>query len=132
MSESRNEHRRWENRTVVREVDRHRARWYWGIFLGLALAVAPGAIYVSEQNRCVKLQYHARELRKDYDALLETERRLSARRTELETLAGIETWAIERRGLERPPRERKIVVRRSTAGTEGVLARGPEAASRIH
>ncbi len=132
MNESPNGHRRWENRAVVREVDRHRARWYWGIFVGLALAVVPGAIYVSEQNRCVKLQYHDRELRKEYDALLETERRLSARRTELETLTGIETWAIERRGLERPPQERMIVVGRSTAGTEGVLARGPETASRIH
>ncbi len=132
MNESPNGHRRWENRTVVREVDRHRARWYWGIFVGLALAVAPGAIYVSEQNRYVKFEYDALKLTKEHDALLETERRLSARRTELENLTGIETWAIERRGLERPPRERKIVVRRSTTGTEGVLARGPEAASRIH
>ena len=106
-------YRRWANQAIAREVDRDRARWVWGLFAALLLAAAPFAAYMIEQNECLRLSYKASALKQKREDLIEQERRLRMRRAAHESLAGIESWAIERQGLVHPSPEQVIVVHRS-------------------
>jgi hypothetical protein len=106
-----NPHRRWSNRDVLREVDRHRTRWMWGLLLGLVLAATPVAVYIHHQNACLRLSYEIIELKSERTRLLEEERRLKARLAALESLASIEEWS-RGRGLVHPSPEQVVVVRR--------------------
>ena len=105
------EQRHWVNGPVTREVDHDRARWLWGAFAALILAAAPFAAYLLEQNECLKLSYEASALKQHREELMERERRLRMRQAALESLAEIETWAMERRGMVRPTPEQIVVVR---------------------
>ena len=111
------EYRRWANQPVAREVDRDRAQWIWGLFLALLLAAAPFAVYMLEQNECLRLSYKASALKQKREQLIETERRLRMQRARRERLATIETWAVERQGLIHPSPEQVIVVHRSPNDT---------------
>ena len=106
-------HRRWTNQTIAREVDRDRARWIWGLFVALLLAAAPFAAYMLEQNECLRLSYKASALKQRREELIEQERRLRMRRAARESLAGIESWAVEQQGLVHPSPEQVVVVHRS-------------------
>jgi hypothetical protein len=114
--------RRWVNRAVAREVDRDRARWLWGAFVAMLLAAAPFAVYLLEQNECLRLSYEASALRQRHEALREQERRLRVERAERESFAEIESWAARHRGLIHPSSEQVLVVRRSPPGPHEVRA----------
>lgn len=102
--------RRWSNRHVHREHDPRRSRWLRGLVIGVALAVTPFAVYIHQQNRCVKLTYELDELRTERNRLLVERRRLLARRAMLESPAAVEPWAQQELGLVRPQVEQLIVV----------------------
>lgn len=102
--------RRWRNRDLVRERDRHRTRGWWSWILGLVLAVLPAALYLVEQGRCTQLAYRSDALRTELEELVETERRLRVERARLETLSAIEEWAQKRHGMLRPEAEQVVIV----------------------
>ena len=110
-------YRRWANQTVAREVDRDRAQWIWGLFLALLLAAAPFAVYMLEQNECLRLSYKASALAQERERLIEIERRLRMEREAQQRLATIEAWALNRRGLVHPSSEQRVVVHRSPNAT---------------
>jgi cell division protein FtsL len=111
------EYRRWANQPVAREVDRDRAQWIWGLFLALLLAAAPFAVYMLEQNECLRLSYKVSALEQERERLIEIERRLRMERAARQRLATIEAWALERRGLVHPTRDQVVVVHRSPNAT---------------
>jgi hypothetical protein len=110
--------RRWSNQTVAREVDRDRARWVWGLFTALLLALAPFAAYMLEQNECLRLSYEVSALREQRERLMEQERRLRMQRAARQSLDEIEAWALKRHGLVHPFPEQVIVVHRSPPGAD--------------
>jgi len=116
-------HRRWSNRDVRREVDRHRALWLWGLLFGLVTAAAPAAVQLHHQNRCLKLSYEINALREERVELEEQHRRLSAERAALEAPARIEDWGLERRGMVHPLPEQVVVVRQAVPQRTDLLAR---------
>ena len=118
-----NTHRRWSNRDVRREVDRHRTLWLWGLLLGLVTAAAPAAMHLHHQNRCLKLSYEINELRAERSELQEQHRRLSAERAALESPATIEDWGLEQRGMVHPLPEQVVVVRQAVPQRTDLLAR---------
>jgi cell division protein FtsL len=105
--------RRWSNREVRREVDRHRALWLWGLLLGLVIAAAPTAVHLHHQNLCLELRYEINALRQERSELQERQRRLLAQRAALESPASIERWGRERRGLVHPSPQQVVVIRRA-------------------
>lgn len=115
-------HRRWTNRTVTREVDHHRARWLWGLLLGMVLASAPSAVYLLQQNECLRMSYEVNRLRTEQERLEELERRLRMRRDVLESLESIETWALKRHGLTWPAPGQVVVVREAVAERSDLVA----------
>ena len=119
----RNSHRRWSNREVRREVDRHRALWLWGLLLGLVTAAAPAAVHLHHQNACLKLSYEIHALREERDELQEQHRRLSAERAALESPVAIEDWGLKRRGMVHPLPEQVVVVRQAVPQRTDLLAR---------
>jgi hypothetical protein len=122
QSPSQNSGRRWSNRDVRRQVDRHRAFWLWGLLLSLAVAAGPAAFHLYQQNLCVKLGYEINALRSEEAALLEQNRRLLEQQATLEAPASIEDWSLDRRGMVRPAPEQVIVVRRAVPGRDDLLA----------
>jgi cell division protein FtsL len=116
-------HRRWSNRDVRREVNRHRALWLWGLLFGLVTAAAPAAVHLHHQNRCLKLSYEINALREERSELQEQQRRLSAERAALEAPARIEDWGLERRGMVHPLPEQVVVVRQAVQQRTDLLAR---------
>jgi len=100
---------RWQNVTPAPERDDRRVRWLWRMVIGLVLAFAPGAAYLLQQNECLKLSYSVEGLWIERDGLLEEERRLRVKRSGLESLAEIRSWAI-RDGLVAPAEDRVVVV----------------------
>jgi hypothetical protein len=101
--------RRWANREVARELDRHGRRWLWRLVAGVVIVSAPGVAWQLAQNECLRLGYASSALREKRDRLEEEARRLRARREELRSLAAIETWAA-RNGLVQPSPEHVVVV----------------------
>lgn len=102
-------HRRWVNRSVTGEVDRHRLRWIWGLMAAVALAASPFAGHVLEKNECVSLSYELNRLRDQQEQLTEAERRLRMRLTADESLDAVEAWVVEQGEMVRPL-ARQIVV----------------------
>ena len=116
--------RQWVNRAVAQEVDQDRARWLWGLFVAMLLGVAPFAAYLLEKNECLRLSYEVSALRQVNDELIEQQRRLRMRRSDLESLPEIETWAMQRHGLVRPLPQQLVVVRRAPPEREEFRALG--------
>jgi len=114
--------RRWSNRDVRREVDRHRALWLWGLLLGLVVAAAPTAVHLHQQNLCLELGYEINELRKMERELLEQHRRLLEERAALEAPAVVEEWSLDRRGMVHPSQDQVVVVRRAVPRQADLVA----------
>ena len=108
-------HRRWANRSVAREVDQQRLRWIWGLVAAVALAASPFAFHVLEKNECVSLSYEVNRLHDEQEQLIETERRLSMRRTADESLDAAEAW-VKVQGEMVRPLPRQVVVLDQPAG----------------
>ena len=102
--------RRWRNAPVQREVDSRRVLAVWKVVLGVALAVAPLAVYLLQIMTYVQTEYAIGELRGQQARLLEQERRLSIRKATLESLPAVERRAGTELGLERPPAAHVVVV----------------------
>lgn len=121
--------RQWRNRSLVRETDEHRLRSLWRTLLGVVIAIAPTAVYLVQQNECVKISYEVSALEEAYELLVKEEQKLRADRTELESLTEIERWASRERGLRQPTPEEVVVVRADPAGPPDLLARAPRHAN---
>jgi len=106
--------RRWRNQPLEREPDVRRTRALWRALLAIVLAALPAAVYLLEQNECLKLTYAVSELRAEQSRLAEEERRLTGRHAGLESLTKIERWA-ESNGLARPRPGSVVVLRDATA-----------------
>jgi len=102
--------RRWQNRPLVRERDHRRILWLWTMLAAMVLAVLPSGAYLFHQNRCLEVSYEVSRAAEEHERLLEEERRLRVERAELASLALIERWAVERRGLVRPDPDAVVVV----------------------
>jgi len=102
--------RRWKNRPLVRERDHRRSLWLWMMLAAMVAAVLPSGAYLFQQNRCLEVSYEVGAVGEEHDRLREEERRLRVERAELESLALIERWAVERRGLARPETDEVVVV----------------------
>lgn len=103
--------RRWRNRPVLREIDDRRVRRLGRLVLVMAVATAPMAVYLLQQNESLKLVYELNAVRAEQDRLIEEERRLSLERARLESLERIERWAERKHGLTRPAPGGVVVVR---------------------
>ena len=106
--------RRWSNRPVTREVDRHGAQWLWGLVLAVVLAAVPAATYQLQQNECLRLTYEVNELTTRYEELVEEERRLTVRHAAAGSFDVIESWAL-REGMVHPGPKQIVVIREQPA-----------------
>jgi hypothetical protein len=111
------------NRPPTRQMDRHRARWLWGLLGGMVLASGPSALYVLQQNECLRLSYEINALRERDEDLVEQMRRLVARRAALQSLDAIEEWAAGQ-GLVAPRDDQVIVLPQVVPPRPDLLARG--------
>ena len=102
--------RRWRNSAVHRDVDSRRARWVWKVVAGLALAVAPFAVYLLQTMDYVETSYAIEELRAQEMRLQEAERRYRIEKAVLEALPAVEARAGKELGLEHPPAAHVVVV----------------------
>lgn len=112
--------RRWRNQSVVRELDRTRARWIWTLLAGVAIAAAPLAVYLVQMMRYVETRYAIEDLRSRQERLLDTERRLQIERAELESLPEVERKAVRDLGLVRPGPGNAVVAREASAPATAV------------
>jgi hypothetical protein len=118
--------RRWQNRTVCREIDDRRVRRLWRWVLSMVVAAAPMAVYVLQQNESLKLRYELNALRAEREQLLTEERRLNVKRTRLESLVLIEHWALDEGGLAPPGDGEVIVVAAPASETGELVASAPQ------
>lgn len=117
-------HRRWSNRDVLREVDRGRAGWMWGLLLGLVVAAAPTGVYQHHQNECLKLDSEIEALQRQKVKLHELERRLTEQRAALASPAAVETWS-RRSGMVPPSPDQVVIVRPRPQENGELVARMP-------
>jgi len=117
--------RRWQNRAVLREIDDRRVRRLWRLVLTIVVAAAPMAVYVLQQNESLRLRYEVNALRAEREQLLNEERLLNAEKTRLESLARIERWAFEERGLVLPDEGAVVVVSEPGGEAPELLASAP-------
>jgi len=122
--------RHWQNRAVLREIDDRRVRRLWRLVLSMVVAAAPMAVYVLQQNESLKLSYEINALRAEREQLLTEERRLNVEKTRLESLARVESWALEERGLVLPDGEIVVVVPGPKAEAGALMASTPEGAAK--
>ncbi len=120
--------RRWRNRAVLREIDDRRVRRLWRLVLSMVVAAAPMAVYVLQQNENLKLSYEVNALRAERERLLTEERVLSVEKTRLESLARIERWAFEERGLVLPDDGIVVVVPEPESEAGELMAAAPQGA----
>ena len=92
----------WRNRTVLREIDDRRVRRLARVVLAMAVAAAPTAVYLVQQNECLKIRYEVNDLREQREELLQEERRLSLEQASLESLSDVEDWARRKHGMIQP------------------------------
>jgi len=118
--------RRWQNRTVLREIDDRRVRRLWRLVLSMVVAAAPMAVYVLQQNESLKLMYEVNALRAEREQLLTEERLLRTEKTRLESLARIERWALEEHGLVLPDDGLVLVVPEPDSAAGALLAAAPQ------
>jgi len=102
--------RRWRNSPLHREVDGRSARWVWKVVLGLALALAPFAVYLVQNMSFVETSYALEDLRSQEARLQEAERRYRIERAVLEGLPAVEARSGKELGLTRPPAGHVVVV----------------------
>jgi cell division protein FtsL len=126
--------RRWRNHPLVRERDHRRIFWLWSMLAAMVIAALPAGAYLYHQNRCLEVSYEVSAVAEERERLLEEERRLRVERARLESLGGIERWALRERGLVRPDTDDVVVVELpgdksySEAPTDRLAAgRGPAA-----
>ena len=93
---------RWRNRAVLREIDDRRVRRLGRIVLAMAVAAAPTAVYLVQQNESLEIRYEVNDLRAQRESLLKKERRLTLERARLESLTSIESWAKRKHGMIQP------------------------------
>jgi cell division protein FtsL len=101
---------RWRNRAVLREIDDRRVRRLGRVVLAMAVAAAPTAVYLVQQNESLEIRYEVNELRARRELLLKQERRLSLEQARLESLTSIESWAKSKHGMIQPGAESVVVV----------------------
>jgi cell division protein FtsL len=116
----------WQNRAVLREIDDRHVRRLWRLVLSMVVAAAPMAVYVLQQNESLKLVYEINALRAERERLLTEERRLNVEKTELESLARIERWALQERDLVLPDGDFVVVVPAAETETGALVASGPQ------
>ena len=108
--------RGWRNSTVHREVDNRHARWVFKVVLGVAIALAPLAVYLLQTMSYVETSYAIEDLRGQEARLIDAERRLTIERAVIESLPAVEQRAGVELGLEHPRPARVIVVSRGELG----------------
>jgi len=113
----------WRNQPLVRERDEHRTRRLWRTLLAISVAIAPAGAYLLQQHECLELSYALSEVRQEQTQLEELERRLRLEKAGLESLPGIERWAVEQRGLVRLKTGKVVVVRRAVTAQDDLIAR---------
>jgi len=102
--------RGWRNNTVHREVDNRHARWVFKLILGVAIALAPLAVYLLETMSYVETSYAFEELRGREAHTIESEHRLIIEKAVLQSLPTVERRAGAQLGLERAPAAHIVVV----------------------
>jgi cytochrome c-type biogenesis protein CcmE len=117
--------RRWKNRHLVRERDAQRARRLWATLALVVAALAPGGLYLYEQNSCLQLSYEIESIEGQREQLAEAERRLEVRHAGVASMKSIERWAAKQR-LERPTPEEIVVVPYEAVNDDPMLARVPD------
>ncbi len=113
--------RGWQNSAVRREVDNRHARWVFRLVGGVALALAPFAVYLLQTMSYVQTSYAIESLRGREARLLEAEHRFSIERSVIESLPVVEKRAGNDLGLERPPASHVIVVAPADLGRTAPL-----------
>jgi cell division protein FtsL len=111
---------RWRNRT----------RRLWRTVLAIAVAAAPTAVYLVQQNESLKIRYEVNNLHAERERLLREERRLSLEQARLESLARIETWARRDYGLIQPGDGSVVVVPAPEPEAGELVASAPQNASK--
>jgi len=102
--------RRWRNSSVHREVDNTHARRVWRVVLGVAIALAPFAVYLLQTMSYVQTSYAIEHLRAEEARLVEADRRYRVERAMLESLPAVEARASGELVLEHPPASHVVVV----------------------
>jgi hypothetical protein len=102
--------RGWRNSTVHREVDNRHSRWVFKIVLGVAIALAPLALYLLQTMSYVETSYAIENLRGREARLSDAERRLTIEKAVIESLPAVEQRAGVQLGLEHPTAARVVVV----------------------
>ncbi len=122
--------RGWSNRSLVRETDPYRVRSLWRTLLAAIVALAPTAVFLLEQNECMKISYEVNDLAVAHETLVKQEQELKVEKTRLESLADIEHWALRERGLRQPEPGNVIVVRSVQSEPLELVAHGSSDADR--
>lgn len=102
--------RGWRNSAVHREVDNRHARWVVKVVLGVAIALAPLAVYLLQTMAYVETSYAIEELRGQEGRLVDAERRLTIEKALMESLPAVEKRAGTQLKLEHPTAANMIVV----------------------
>jgi len=102
--------RGWRNSAVHREVDNRHARWVFKVVLGVAIALAPLAVYLLQTMSYVETSYAIEDLRRQEARMNNAERRLSIEKAVIESLPVVEKRAGVELGLEHPKATHVIVV----------------------
>jgi hypothetical protein len=118
--------RGWRNSTVHREVDNRHARWVFKVVLGVAIALAPLAVYLLETMSYVETSYALEDLRGRETHTIESEHRLIIEKAVLESLPAVERRADAQLGLERAPAAHLVVV------SPGDLGRAVPSGDQLH
>jgi len=100
----------WRNNAVHREVDNRHARWVCKVVLGVAIALAPLAVYLLQTMSYVETSYAIEDLRLHEARLTNAERRLSIEKAVVESLPVVEKRAGVELELEHPKAAHVIVV----------------------
>jgi hypothetical protein len=102
--------RGWRNSAVHREVDNRHARWVFKVVLGVAVALAPLAVYLVETMSYVKTSYALEDVRGREARTTESEHRLIIEKAVLESLPAVERRAGAQLALTRAPASQIVVV----------------------
>jgi cell division protein FtsL len=100
----------WRNNTLHREVDNSHARWVVKIMVGVAVALAPAAVYLLQTMSYVQTSYALEDVRGREAHLIEWEHRLTVEKDVLESLPEVEKHAAVRLGLEHASAAHVVVV----------------------
>ena len=99
----------WTNRPVVLETDEREVRTHLRTLAVFALALVPAVFYVVATNHTRQVSYELTEAQLGAERLMKEERELATERARLESLRGVESWAVEAQGLGAPPPEDVVV-----------------------